>query len=270
MKISISNLAWDVTDDKIILSLLKEFRIDAIDVAPGKYFPEPSKARADDILAVRQWWNDQGIEILGMQSLLFGTQGLNVFGSKSIQNKMLSHLAEICRIGAALGARRLVFGSPKNRDRSGLSQYNAINIAKSFFRKLGDVASAEGVIICLEPNPEIYGSNFLTNSYDTFDMVQLIAHPAIKMQLDTGAVILNKEDFLSVVQKTKDVIGHVHISEANLAIVGDTFNNHELLASTLKTFLPDYPVTIEQLAAKDESHSAAIRRTLNYVTMMYR
>ena len=34
---------------------------------------------------------------------------------------MLEHLRAVCRIGAGLGATRLVFGSPKNRDRSGLS-----------------------------------------------------------------------------------------------------------------------------------------------------
>lgn len=270
MKISISNLAWDISEDVQVLSLLKEFSIDAIDVAPGKYFPEPSKAKSSDILAVKKWWNDQGIDILGMQSLLFGTQGLNVFGSRNTQDKMLGHLADICRIGATLGATRLVFGSPKNRDCSGLSQVNAIDIAQSFFRRLGDVASKEGVIICLEPNPEVYGANFLTSSEETYEMVKLVDHPAIKMQLDTGAVILNNEDFLSVVQKTKDVIGHVHISEANLAIVGDTFSEHELLASGLKSFLPDHPVTIEMLATKDESHITAIRRALTYVTMVYR
>ncbi|WOR56975.1 sugar phosphate isomerase/epimerase family protein [Citrobacter freundii] len=269
MKISISNLAWDVSEDKQVLSLLKEFKVDSIDIAPGKYFPTPSKAKTTDILAVRQWWNDKGIDILGMQSLLFGTQGLNVFGNKNIQDQLLSHLAEICRIGATLGARRLVFGSPKNRDRSGLSQDSAIDIANEFFHRLGNVASDEGVIICLEPNPEVYGSNFLTSSYETYEMVKLVAHPAIKMQLDTGAVILNNEDFLSVVKKTKDVIGHVHISEANLATVGDTFKDHELLAAGLKSFLPDHPITIEMLAAKDENHIIAIRRALKHVTMTY-
>ena len=90
MKISISNLAWDVSEDKQVLSLLKEFKVDSIDIAPGKYFPTPSKAKTTDILAVRQWWNDKGIDILGMQSLLFGTQGLNVFGNKNIQDQLLS------------------------------------------------------------------------------------------------------------------------------------------------------------------------------------
>jgi hypothetical protein len=52
-----------------------------------------------------------------MQALLFGTTGLNVFGDNKSQEAMLEHLRAVCRIGAGLGATKLVFGSPKNRDR---------------------------------------------------------------------------------------------------------------------------------------------------------
>ena len=82
MRISISNLAWDVSEDVDVLSLLKEFQVDAIDIAPGKYFPEPAKATTADILTVKTWWKEQGVDIIGMQSLLFGTTGLNVFACR--------------------------------------------------------------------------------------------------------------------------------------------------------------------------------------------
>lgn len=121
MRISISNLAWDVKEDLEVANLLNLFNVDAIDIAPGKYFPEPASASIADIHAVKDWWQERGIDIIGMQALLFGTTGLNVFGSESIQKKLLDHLAAVCRIGAGLGASRLVFGSPKNRDCSGLS-----------------------------------------------------------------------------------------------------------------------------------------------------
>lgn len=119
MRISISNLAWDVKEDLEVANLLNLFNVDAIDIAPGKYFPDPVIATVSDILAVKEWWQERGIEIIGMQALLFGTTGLNVFGSKDVQKNLLDHLAAVCRIGAGLGATRLVFGSPKNRNCSG-------------------------------------------------------------------------------------------------------------------------------------------------------
>lgn len=270
MRISISNLAWDISEDLDVLSLLKEFQVDAIDIAPGKYFPEPAKATTADIVAVKTWWKEQGVDIIGMQSLLFGTIGLNVFGSQAVQEKLLAHLADICRIGSVLGATRLVFGSPKNRDCSGLSATETERVAQTFFRKLGDIAADQGVIICLEPNPAVYGANFMTTSNETCNVVTGIAHPNIKMQLDTGAVIINQESIEAVVAQAKNVIGHVHISEAQLATVGDTFNGHVALAEVLKTQLATFPATIEMLATKEESHLVSIRRALSHVTSLYR
>lgn len=87
MRISISNLAWDVKEDLEVANLLNLFNVDAIDIAPGKYFPEPASASIADIHAVKDWWQERGIDIIGMQALLFGTTGLNVFGSESIQKK---------------------------------------------------------------------------------------------------------------------------------------------------------------------------------------
>ena len=121
MRLAISNIAWDVAEDESIAQLLRRYGIDAVDVAPGKYFPDPGNASDEDIMRVRAWWAERGIEITGMQALLFGTSGLNVFGPKEVQEAMLAHLAAVCRIGAGLGAVRVVFGSPKNRDRSGLT-----------------------------------------------------------------------------------------------------------------------------------------------------
>ncbi|MEO8408655.1 MAG: TIM barrel protein [Oxalobacteraceae bacterium] len=150
MRLAISNIAWDVSEDELIGQLLQRYGIDAIDVAPGKYFPDPANASDKDIARVRAWWAERGIEITGMQALLFGTTGLNVFGPVEVQDAMLKHLAAVCRIGAGLGAPRVVFGSPKNRDRSGLSDQEAMDVAVPFFRLLGNIAESYGVLICLQ------------------------------------------------------------------------------------------------------------------------
>ena len=83
MRLAISNIAWDVAEDEVIAQLLGRYGIDAVDVAPGKYFPDPANASDDEIKRVRAWWAERGMEITGMQALLFGTSGLNMFGSPS-------------------------------------------------------------------------------------------------------------------------------------------------------------------------------------------
>ncbi|WP_034461836.1 sugar phosphate isomerase/epimerase family protein [Buttiauxella noackiae] len=269
MRISISNLAWDINEDVEVVSLLKEYAIDAIDIAPGKYFPEPDKATLVDIRAVKTWWHNQGIDIIGMQSLLFGTVGLNVFSSEMVQQMLLRHLTHICRIGSELGATRLVFGSPKNRDCTGLSATEIKSKSQVFFRKLGDIAADNGVIISLEPNPIIYGANFMTSSNETYNVVKEIAHSNIKMQLDTGAMIINHENITEVVEQVRDVIGHIHLSEAHLSPVGDSYAGHAAFADVLKNYFGGYPATIEMLATPNEPHLASIRRALSHVTSLY-
>ena len=270
MRLAISNIAWNVAEDEAIVTLLHRFGVDAIDIAPGKYFPQPAQATEQDMLRVRSWWSQRGIEITGMQALLFGTTGLNVFGASAVQGAMLQHLAAVCRIGAGLGATRLVFGSPKNRDRSGLSDLQAMEMAVPFFRRLGDIAQSHGVVICLEPNPACYGANFMTTSAETAQVVKRIAHPAIRMQLDTGALTINGEDPGAVLQDCATLIGHVHASEPDLLPLGDGGTDHAKVLAALQQHLPNHLVSIEMLATLNEPHLVAIERALTVAIHHYR
>jgi len=270
VRLAISNIAWNVAEDAVVAALLQRYRVDAIDIAPGKYFSRPAEATYPEIVAVRELWLDRGIEITGMQALLFGTTGLNIFGSRESQSAMLRHLAAVCRIGGVLGATRLVFGSPKNRNRSGLSDPEATVMGAEFFRRLGDIALSEGVTICLEPNPPIYGANFMTTSNETARVVRAVDHSAIRMQLDTGAMSINGEDPIAVVVEFADLIGHIHASEPNLVPLGDGGTNHEAVFSALQSRLPNSLVSIEMLATLNEPHLTSIERALAVGIRSYR
>ncbi|MEM7020353.1 MAG: sugar phosphate isomerase/epimerase [Pseudomonadota bacterium] len=269
MRLAISNIAWDVVEDEAMAKLLQRFNIDAIDIAPGKYFPQPNKAREQDIKYVKQWWAEHGIELTGMQSLLFGTSGLNLFGSAKVQNTMLEHLTSVCRIGSGLGATRLVFGSPKNRDRNGFNMQETLDIAAQFFNRLGDIAKSYEVQVCLEPNPPLYGANFMTTSPETARVVELVAHHAIKMQLDTGALTMNTEDVNDVVESHADLIGHIHASEPELLPLGDGGTDHDKIFNSLVRHLPNHLVSIEMVATTDEPHLVSVERALQVATQSY-
>lgn len=270
MRLAISNIAWDVVEDDDVAKLLNKYRIDAIDIAPGKYFPDPTKVSQADINKIKNWWADRGIEITGMQSLLFGTFGLNLFGSDVVKNILLEKITAICRIGSILGATRLVFGSPKSRDRTGLSDEQAQAEAEIFFRRLGDIAYEQGVVICLEPNPTCYGANFMTTSGETAYVVRAIDHPAIRMQLDTGALTINSESIKIVLTDCAPLIGHIHASEPNLVPLGDINTDHSIMYENMNRFIPDHLVSIEMVATKDEPHLVAIERALIYAIKHYR
>lgn len=270
MRLAISNIAWDVAEDEAVARLLARHEVDAIDVAPGKYFPDPAQADAQAIARVKAWWADRGIEITGMQSLLFGTTGLNLFGAAAARQAILDRLAAVCRVGAGLGARWLVFGSPKNRDRAGLTDEETLDQATAFFRRLGAIAQGQGVTICLEPNPPCYGANFMTTSLETVDVVERVDHPAIGMQFDTGALTLQHEDPVAVLARCASRIAHIHASEPDLLPLGDGASAHVAIAAAVRAHLPHHTVTIEMLATTGEPHLDSIARALKVASTFYR
>ena len=269
MNLSISNIAWDVSEDEDIDVLLKKYGVCRIDIAPGKYFKISKEVKDTEITRVREWWAERGINIVGMQSLMFGTTGMNVFGEPSSQVSMLQHLNEICRIASVLGSSRLVFGSPKNRDCAGTDPDKVLDIALSFFNELGNIAKSHGVTITLEPNPVEYGANFMTSTYDTAEIVMQLSNPSIRMQLDTGAITINKEDIFDILNKYSAIIAHIHISEPYLMPVGDGATDHNIISRSLGAYLPQLTATIEMVATTDEPHLNSIERSLMHATQIY-
>lgn len=269
MRLAISNLAWDAAEDAAIAALLRGHGVDAIDIAHGKYFPDPALAADADLARLRRWWAEHGIEITGMQALLFGTAGLNMFGPAPVRAAMLAHLDQVCRIGAALGAARLVFGSPRNRDRSGLDDAAAQACALDFFTRLGDLAAGHGVTVCLEPNPARYGANFMTGSDATAQVVRAVGHRAIRMQFDTGALAVNAEDPQAVLAAHAGLIGHIHASEPDLLPLGEGGCDHAAMAAAVARYLPGHLVTIEMLATGGEPHLASVGRALAHARRHY-
>jgi D-psicose/D-tagatose/L-ribulose 3-epimerase len=269
MNFCISNIAWDVSEDKDVAYLLNSMNVSLIDLAPSKYFPNFKEASKHEIVKIRQWWNNNGIKINGMQSLLFGITNLNIFGSENDRKFLLDHLREVCRIGSLLGAKKLVFGSPKNRDRSKLSNTQTSNIALDFFYQLGEVATNYNLIICLEPNPTCYGCNFLTTTLETEKFTRTLNHKSIMMQLDTGAMIINEENFENVIEVSKDLIGHIHLSEVNLMPILRKNKNHLSIAPIIKKFFSNRVLSIEMLSSRSESNLKPIKETLEAIQIIY-
>ncbi len=265
MSLSISNIAWDTNLDRDISNLLLSHNINHIDIAPGKYFKNISNTSDNEILFLKDFWKKLGFSICGMQSLLFGTIGLNLF-QKDSQEPMLNHLHKICHIGNLLGARKLVFGSPKNRDKGNLSNKDANDIALDFFNKLGDIAKSQNVIVCIEANPTTYGTNFITKTIDAINFVEELNHPNIKAQLDTGTVFTNIEE-LSLYKGY--IFGHIHLSEPNMSILANIDNYHQTVGNMIKENYKDEIKTIEMLANKEIDIMTQIANSIKIAKILY-
>ena len=268
MQLSISNIAWDTELDEAVAEILSREGVHCIDIAPGKYFADFATVTSDDINAVRRFWEKHGIKVVGMQSLLFGTRGLNLFDRKT-QPALLQHLKFVRRIAIALGVERLTFGSPRNRDRTGLTDEQADAVAKSFFRRR-DAMREDGTSnprLLLEPNPVLYGANFLTTTESAIEFVSSLAIPSIGLQLDLGTMTVNGEK-PEVIDQSASVVGHIHVSEPNLVPVGTTNAPHAIYAKHLR-MVPAKYLTIEMIEKKPESQIEALKASVQFVKHTY-
>lgn len=221
MRLAISNIAWNVSQDPHVADVLKSLEVEGIEVAPTKVWPRPLDVTEAEIASYRKLWTDRGIRIVALQSLLFGLPDLLLFGSASQYDEFREHLKGMIRLGWRLGASILVFGSPKNRWRGTLGSEMAFDLAVPRFRELGDYAAQYGSCLCIEPNPPQYGCDFVTNSEQGAELVKAVGSPGFGLHLDLACMQLVREDIGRQVARLAREIRHFHISAENLGPVGE-------------------------------------------------
>ena len=267
-RLAISNIAWLPDEDDVVAELLHREGITGIEIAPTKWRERPLEASNGDVLAYRETWETRGLPIVSLQSLLFGRPDLQLFGDDSSRAVLLDYLRRIIDLAAALGARALVFGSPKNRVRGSLSLHDAGLIASDFFRALGDHAASREVVFCIEANPPTYGCDFITTTAEAVELCKLVAHPAIRVNADLGGMTISGENVGREVRAADEFIGHFHASEPQLGELG-VGADHTVAARALDEIGYRHWVSIEMRAPGDGENVAAIARVVRHAKEAY-
>lgn len=270
MKVAISNIAWRADEERAVAERLVARGIRGVEVAPGMVSPRPASASDDEIRRYRDSWNARGIEIVALQALLFGTDGLAIFGPESSRRALLDYLARIVRLGGMLGARALVFGSPGNR-RVGALDADAIEaIALPFFRDLGALAVHHGTCVCLEPVPRALGADWIVDARSALAFVERVSHPGIGIHLDAAALFLADEGAPEIRRAGAD-LRHFHASQPGLvplATGGPV--PHERYAGVLREIGYERWVSVEMRAGPaGESNLARVEAALGFALATY-
>jgi sugar phosphate isomerase/epimerase len=231
MRIAVSNIAWAPEHDLEAASLLRRLGVEGLEVAPTKAWPRPLESTLQQRLAFRRTWEAQGLPVVAMQALLFGQAELSIFGPPPLRQRTIEYLQGMIGLAADLGARVLVFGSPKNRRAAGMPAETARQQACEVFRALGETALARGCIFCIEANPPEYDCDFVTRVDEAFSLVQSVNHPGFGLHLDAGGLLLSGEHLAGAVAGCSGRVEHFHASEPFLAPIGSS--QHQVLAASL-------------------------------------
>lgn len=271
VRLAVSNIAWEPSEDDSIADTLRRAGVGGVEIAPTKWRERPLEASSADIAAYRRAWADRGLPIVSIQSLLFGRPDLQLFGDERSRVAMLDYLCRIIELSAALGARTLVFGSPKNRVRGSLPMTNAFDIARDFFRSVGAHAREHGVIVCVEANPPAYGCDFITTTTGAVDLCRAVDDAGIRINADLGGMTMSNENVSESLHAAAPFLGHFHASEPNLGPLGAAAD-HAAAAAALEDIQYTGWVSIEMRAAgnaNDGDNVVAVERAVHGATTAY-
>lgn len=270
MKISISNIAWDRSEDEAIAALLQQYGVAGIDVAPGKIGADPIELSAADIEDYVQYWRDHGIQMAGMQSMLYRHPELRIFDGQTARQQTIDYIKRIIDLAAQLGTKPMVFGSPKNRQIGQMPLDEALPIAEAFFTELAQHAHACDTVLCVEPVPPEYGADFLTTIADATAFVKQVNHAGLRLQFDSATLTLSGEDVAATLALARPWMGHFHASDPEFGITGALgVVQHELLAQKLNEHAYDGWVAIEMRPGATGENAARVEAALQYVTSIY-
>jgi sugar phosphate isomerase/epimerase len=215
MKLAFSNIAWSPHDSPAVLRLLREHGVIGIEVAPTRVWPEWVGATVAAAREYRLRINAEGFEIPAMQAVLFGRPDARLFDAAG-ERALVDHMTLVAALAGALGARAVVLGAPKQRDRGELSLAAAHEHAVPVLRRLGALFADQGACLCIEPNPVRYGCNFVTRALEGAELVRRVAHPGFGLHLDAAALHLAGETLRDVWPAVGAFVRHFHISEPDL------------------------------------------------------
>lgn len=222
MHLAVSNIALPAFDHEAELGRLGDLGMEGLEVAPSRVWADTWRGlTAADVSAYRHLAETAGLRVVGLHSLFFDQPGLGLFKAPEIRRQsldFLEHLSAVCR---DLGGRTLIYGSAPARRRGDLPLEDAYAEAIGFFDDLARRVDGHGTCFCFEPlGPD--EADFINSALDALTVVEAVASPALRMQLDAKALVANGEATFKPFRAAAPYLVHFHANEPDLGVLSTT------------------------------------------------
>lgn len=269
-EIAVSNIAWTNEEEPAVAEKLRELGITKVEIAPTKRWEDPAKATLEQVQEYVEWWKQYGIEIVAFQSMLFARPDLKLFESDALRDEAVEYMTEFLRLAGDMGARRLVFGSPKNRQRGEMPVEAADDIAQDFFGKLGDAALSHNTMLCIEPNAPQYNCDYVTSAAEGDALVRSIGSKGIGLHLDTACMALAGDDIGAAIRNSADILEHFHVSAPILDRVYDRDDvDYAAAAQALRDINYGKIVSIEMRPGEQGENVERVEEAVRFVKSVF-
>jgi sugar phosphate isomerase/epimerase len=230
---SITTLALNVQNFREDIQSLTKYGIEGLEVAPTQFWSNPLETTKAERREFFRSIQNSNLQVIGLQSLLYGRPDLELFGSQESRSKCQDYLIQMTQLCADLGGHLLSFGSAKNRQTNKLTTRECNEMATDFFHSLADYSGNYGVTICIEPIAKEYNCNFINTANEGAKFVHHVNHQYIGLLLDSGNMLLNAEPCSDMVKKHIDSIKHFHANDPWMHPPSDQYQEHHKIAGVL-------------------------------------
>ena len=254
MKFCISNLAWNKNEENTVLSLMSK-KIKLLEYAPALLIKNLSLKK--DILKAKDTWKKRKISLYSMQSILFDTKDAYIFGNKTQRDNFYKEIKKKIILAKTLKTKIIVFGSPENKKTFGKKKEMLDKMSFKMFKKISLISEKNKIIFCIEANPRIYGTKYLTHTIDAINISKKINNKFFKVNLDLSTVISNNENIDYLLKNYLNFFGHAQISTPNLVNLLRYKKDIAIFLRKLKKYSYKKVVSIETLRQE--------KNNLNYI-----
>ncbi len=233
MRLAVSNLAWGAELQGAALDLLVATGVDGVEVAPtriagwSEITPALLRTFRSDLAAA-------GLRTSSLQAIYYGCPAAQLLGDDAGFAAMREHTRRVAEIAAELGAGVAVFGAPRNRARGDMPPGDAAALAVERLRLLGDIVQPFGMILGMEPVPAHYNGDFMLRAGELTELVRSVAHPAIRLHLDSGCVLLGGDSISEAITQGAGELVHMHMAEPDLAGFASPVADHAGASNALR------------------------------------
>jgi len=193
-----------------------------IEIAPFTLVSESvAELSAENRKSMLNTMKDSGLQNAGLHWLLAPPpKGLHfTTPDTAIRKRSVAYLDQLVDFCGDLGGEVLVFGSPKQRNATGIS----IDEAKKYFAEglaaVADHARQRNVKILIEPL-DTSQTDVVNTLAEAKQIVNQVNHPAIQLMFDFHNTPNETEPFDILVDKYFENIHHVHVQEMDGKYLG--------------------------------------------------
>ena len=268
IKLAVSNIAWYYKSIDSFLQLVSSFKCSGVELATSMIWDEPVEASSRERLELRKKIENIGIELVGIQSLLYTRRDLLLFKDTKTRDKTFDYLIRLMDLCSDLGSKVLVFGSPSNRNISDMPVDRAYAIAVDFFGKISKEAKMRNLFFCIEP----LGKNetdFINTVAEAEKLIEDVETPGgLGLIIDTKSLIEADEVLSPYLVRSFSRAKHVHLNDPGLMPPGSTGYDHKQIQGKMQDSGYSRFVSVE-MRRQDPDTEGAIRRAVDYVRKVY-